>query len=208
MTRTLMFSWYWPLVFVPLAVACAVAVPRRLLYVPLLLILATRGLWADAIGEGYGLAARDPSYFREFAVGARVQQYLRIGRDLAASSPAAVLMTPEVGGLGWTFSGKLIDAAGLVSPACLAFHPMAVPEERSKGSWGAIPVGAVQAFTPDLVVSMDQFSEVFRRAQSDGRLGEYVLVREYPVFGDADARLSGKDTLWHSRAIQVFARRH
>ncbi len=205
-TRTMIFSWYWPLLLVPLAVACVLALPTRRLFVALLLVVATHGFWAAAAAEAYGVATHNPRYFREFLSGARVRQYLQVGADLAARAPDARLMTSEVGALGWAFPGQIIDAAGLVSPGCLAFHPMAVPTERSKGTWGAIPVGAVRTFDPDLVVSMDILSEAFRRAQAGGELGDYQLIREYPVVGDADAALGGGTTVWQARSIQVFAR--
>jgi hypothetical protein len=175
-------------------------------YALLLLLLASQRSLTAAVRDGYGLTARNPALYRDYETGARVRQYLRIGADLFALFPHAVLMTSEIGGLGWAFPGRIIDAAGLVSPECLTYHPMRVPEERPSGDVGAIPPRAVRDLAPDLVVSMETFSVAFRRDLRTGQMGTYRLFRSYPVFDEADSARSGIRTLWGSRATQVYLR--
>jgi hypothetical protein len=132
---------------------------------------------------------------------------LRIGDDLAQLMPAAVLMSSEIGALGWTFPGRIVDAAGLVSPECLKYHPMLVPEERSRGTLGAIPPRAVTDLAPDVIVSMETFSEAFRQQLAAGIITDYVLFRNYPVISEADSARSGLHVVWGSRSTQVYLRR-
>jgi hypothetical protein len=205
-TRTFLFQWYVPLILLPLAVAMCALLRDKKTYAILLLLAAIHRFPASAMREAYGLLVRDPSQHPSYAEGARTRQYLHIGTDLSALFPDAVLMTPEVGALGWTFRGRVIDAAGLISPECLKYHPMKVPEERSSGSIGAIPPQAVRDLSPQLVVSMEVFSEAFRRELAAGTLGGYALLRNYPVLSEADSARSGRHVLWGSRNIQVYVR--
>lgn len=206
-TRTFVFDWYVPLVLLPLVLsACVMTQRRKMVYALLLLLLACHEFPTAAVREGYGLGARNPGLYRDYETGARLRQYLRIGTDLFALFPQAVLMTSEIGGLGWTFRGRIIDAAGLISPECLKYHPMRVPEERSSGIIGAIPPRAVRDLAPELVVSMETFSEAFRRDLRTGQIENYRLFKNYPVLDEADSARSGIRTLWGSRFTQVYLR--
>jgi hypothetical protein len=205
-TRTFLFQWYIPMILVPLAVGMCVVLPRKKMYAALLLLMAVHRIPVSAVREAYGVLERDPAQYRHFTEGARVRQYLHIGTELSSLFPNAALMTPEVGALGWTFGGRIIDAAGLISPECLKYHPMKVPEERSRGSIGAIPPQAVRDLSPQLVVSMEVFSEAFRRELAAGRLGGYHLLNNYPVLNEADSARSGRHVLWGSRNTQVYIR--
>jgi nucleotide-binding universal stress UspA family protein len=54
------------------------------------------------------MRARDPAQYRHYAEGAR--RCLHIGAELSSSLfPNAALMIPEVGALGWTFGGRIIE---------------------------------------------------------------------------------------------------
>jgi hypothetical protein len=205
--RAFIFPWYWPLMLVPLALSALLVFPARVPYLPLLLLVALPSYPIATAKEAYGLLAGNPTFFREFIAAARVRQYLRIGEDLERLMPTAVLMSSEIGALGWTFPGRVVDAAGLVSPECLKYHPLRVPEERSRGTLGAIPPRAVRDLAPDVVVSMETFSEAFRRQIAAGAITDYVLFRTYPVIGDADFARSGVHAVWGSRSTQVYLRR-
>jgi hypothetical protein len=205
--RAFIFAWYWPLMLVPLALSAILVFPTRVPYVLLLLLVALPSYPIATAKEAYGLLVGNPSFFRDFTVAARARQYLRIGNDLAQLMPTAVLMSSEIGALGWTFPGRIVDAAGLVSPECLKYHPMPVPEERSRGTLGAIPPRAVTDLAPDVVVSMEAFSEAFRRQLAAGTISDYVLFRNYPVISEADSARSGLHVVWGSRATQVYLRR-
>jgi hypothetical protein len=137
---------------------------------------------------------------------ARTRTYLRIGTVLNQRCPDAVVAAPEIGALGWTFFGKILDGGGLASPEVLPFHPLQVPEERPMGGLGSIPGRAVAAFRPDVVVSMEIFSTDFTaKAATLPGLSDYKLWWKEPVFGpDLPPSLPGE--LWGSRWILVFAR--
>lgn len=205
--RTLLFEWYLPLVFLPLMLSCALIVPRRRLYALALVLVAIRPLPIAAAREAYGVLLGDATRYREYAMGARVRQYVYIGAELGTLFPGAVLMASEIGGLGWTFRGKIIDAGGgLISPECLKYHPLKIPEDRANGTLSAIPPQAVRDLSPQLIVSMETFSQAVRRDLASGRLNGYRLLYNYPVIDEAVSARSGIVALWGSRFTQVYIR--
>jgi hypothetical protein len=207
LTHTLLFEWYLPIIFVPLAVSSVLLpAPRRRLCVAVLLLIAFRPLPMRSVLEAYGLLVGNDTMYRDYLPGTRVRQYTHIGAELWHLFPAATLMTSEIGGLGWAFRGKVIDAAGLVSPECLTYHPMKVPEERADSITGAIPPQAVRDLQPTLVVSMETFSEAFRRDLASGRMPGYHLFKNYPVINEADSARSGMRELWNAQFTQVYVR--
>jgi hypothetical protein len=202
--KTLIFPWYIPIFLFPLLFSYWFAYPNPNGWVRFMLLIFTlvfgvlpmtqislemRGLWAEHL-----------TAYRYHSPGLRVQQYLNIGQQLTAKYPDATLLTSEVGGLGWTFPGEIIDAAGVITPDALKYHPLAVPDERSLGSMGAIPPAAVRDYQPDLIVSMEIFSEALREAMANGQFPEYQLMQNYPVLADDNT------TLWGAKWIQVYTR--
>ena len=109
-------------------------------------------------------------------------------------------MSSEIGGLGYTFKGHIVDAAGLTSPEALRFHPMKIPEERSGGEIGAIPVGFVEEVRPDVIVSYDIFIEAFLR--SNIRF-DYVRIKK-PLFLQDDMAFYSPATFWSSYNLNIF----
>lgn len=205
--RTLLFEWYLPLVFLPLVLSCFLILPARQLLAVLLVLVAVRPLAIAAVREGYGVLVGDATRYREYAMGTRVRQYLHIGAELNEQFPGAVLMAAEIGGLGWTFRGKIIDgAAALVSPECLKYHPVKAPEDRPNGLAGAIPPQAVRDLSPRLIVSMETFTPALRRDLASGRLPGYRLLHNYPVINEVDSARSGIVGLWGARYTQVYIR--
>jgi hypothetical protein len=93
----------------------------------------------------------------------RAREYILVGRAIDSVCPQARLMTSEIGGLGEGFPGEILDGLGLATPAATRYHPMRVPEERSGGGAGAIPVGFVAERKPDIIVSYGVFSEALRK---------------------------------------------
>jgi len=175
------------------------------MYATALFFVCLLSFLKGAVIEGTGLLNDKSSSYREYETALRVKQYLRLGMDLPLS--AGAVMTSEIGGLGWTYRGRIIDAAGLVSPECLKYHPMKVPEQRGRGIYGAIPVEAVVDLKPGLVVSMEVFSESFRREFAFGSLTDYELIERYPVFNPEDVKDNRHAVLWGSRYIEVYARK-
>jgi hypothetical protein len=136
---------------------------------------------------------------------ARTRTYLRIGTVLAERCPGSIVAAPEIGALGWTFDGKILDGEGLASPEVLPFHPLKVPDERPTGGLGSIPGRAVAALRPDVVVSMEVFSTDFtRKAAILPGLADYALWWKEPVFAtDVPGRPA---VLWGSKWTLVFSR--
>lgn len=143
-----------------------------------------------------------PSKFYNFESGSRVKNYLFVGKILNEKYPDANLMTPEIGGLGYTFKGHVIDAVGLASPEALYYHPMKVPEERISGIIGAIPPDFVENIRPELIVTYDIFAESLLKATV---VNEYNLVY-LPAYLPADKQVSKKDTIWNGKNLIIFIR--
>lgn len=211
------FPWYWALILCPMALfAWSRVLERRSLsglrngvgvaadsVFSVMAVLALA--WASVISVQAALTGH-LERSRWVMENARVRSYLAIGAVLSERCPDAVVGAAEIGGLGWTFSGKILDGAGLASPEVLAYHPLRVPEERATGVIGAIPGRAFAAFRPDVVVSMDVFAEDFvRKAATLPGLSDYVAWWKEPVFAPGLPRSLPK-TLWGSRWAVVFAR--
>ena len=165
-TRALVFPWYVPLMVFPITlagVALAVdsaAAGRRAAAISLGILALLAALPQARVGLGETTAClRDrPADSEHVSENARVVAYAELGTRLALMCPHATVMAPEIGALGWTFPGKIVDAVGLVSPEVLPFHPLAVPQQRRNHHIGGIPFAAVAAFQPDVIVTMSTFT--------------------------------------------------
>ena len=100
-----------------------------------------------------------------------------------------------------------MDGAGLVSPRFLKYHPLPVPRDRSSGMIGAIPPGAVQEAQPDLIVSMEVFTEAFRRDFKQGKFPNYRLWKRFPVINFVPPRGEKLPTVFGSAYTEVYIRR-
>lgn len=179
--KTYMFPWYMPLILCPMSLVFLLATSLKRLPLSVCYILSTTMFFVLALKEAVGLVQNRPSRHRDYLACERVRQYQRIGKTLYRQFPNATLMTSEIGGLGWTFEGKIADGAGLVSPQFLKYQPVPVPLNRGDHALGAIPPDAVREAKPDLIVSMDIFSEAFRRDLKRRQFPEYKLWRSYPA---------------------------
>jgi hypothetical protein len=112
-------------------------------------------------------------------------------------------MSSEIGGLGYTFEGRVIDGVGLISPQALEHHPMRVPEQRSYGFIGAIPAGFVEESSPELIVALDIFVEELLRSEV---ASSYAVIRE-PVYIDEDLRFAPSPVVWWSRNLNILIRK-
>jgi len=158
-------------------------------------------------------AFNNPAFYIGFSEGARVRQYVQIGKEIFQQNPESVLMTSEIGGVSYGFRGTIVDASGLASPEAQKYHPMKVPDERSHGGIGAIPVGFVRENNPDIIVSYDIFVESL--LQSDV-LDEYTVTK-IPLFLEDDRRIAvirmpwtGNilRTLWDIENLYIFTRKN
>jgi len=136
----------------------------------------------------------------------RTRTYLTIGQLLDHRCPRGVLAAPEIGALGWTFRGRILDGGGLASPEVLPYHPLRVPDERPSGGVGSIPGRAVAALQPDLLVSMELFASDFtNKTKVLPELSDYRLWWKEPVLAP-DSHLTLPETLWGTRWTLVFSR--
>lgn len=199
--KVFIFEWYKPLFLFPILLTFVISlIPSKRFRFSYLWFFAIFCLLFLVIN--FYAAMGHPFYYKNFAQGARVQKYLEVGEELYRKYPDYSLLSSEVGGLGYSFKGKLYDAAGLVDPRAIKFHPMRVPEERSSGNIGAIPVGYVREVKPDIIVSYDIFAEAFLKSD---------LLREYrrfpcEVFTQRDMQIAKTITVWRSKYLNVFIR--
>lgn len=133
-----------------------------------------------------------------FTYNMRTVRYLEIGRDLQERFPGKTLCAPEIGGLGWTFKGNILDAIAWVSPEALKYHPLNVPQELAMKGIAAIPPRLIIDFLPDLVVSMRLFSQGFRKALRRPGFPPYHLIRRYAIYADPRWRL------FYDRYVEVY----
>lgn len=134
--------------------------PLLLLFVPIL-----PGFLQDAYA-----AAFDLRHYSEWTDGARVQVYLAAAKTLAKENPSGTLLSSEIGGLGWGYPGRVVDAAGLASPDALPYQPMPVQ--------GAIPPAYLKKIRPDFVVSLSAFAT---EVEKQNALADYACKRIPPI---------------------------
>lgn len=204
--KVYVFTWYAPIFSVALVLSCVLILKRRTWWLvgPFLalgcfnmLFIGGKDTFAAVTGRMYD--------YDEYASGWRVRQYLKIGAELYKKNPKAVLMTSEIGALGWAFEGEVKDGAALISPEALKYHPMPVPRDRPWHMAGAIPAHFVEDVHPDFIVSMPIYSVAVRREINAGTL-KYVVMQSYPILPPEESRLSGITTLWSSDRIDVLTR--
>jgi hypothetical protein len=203
--RAFVFDWYAPLYTVPFLIACSLCSistqgRRSIVLSGFLYILFM--VSSVALTTAVYAIVRDPGVYSQFEPGARVRTYLKIGATLNDEYPTATLLTSEIGALGYSFEGRILDAAGLASPGALEYHPMRIPEDRSDGTIGAIPPGYVEAQSPDLIVSFDTFAQAL---MDDDVSRQYAYIR-IPAYLADDAIYSRTGTIWGSRYVRVYVR--
>ncbi len=199
----LVFPWYMPLFSLPLFIflfAAARLTGRRAIMVLFGIAWIPTGV---SLAQNCLAAATARTLYSESTTCARVRKYLELGAELRQSHPDARLMTSEIGGLGYAFGGRILDAGGLVSPEVLRYHPLAVPHQRPHGMTGAIPTQYIRDERPDLIVSLDAFLLDF--FDSD-LVGEYELRKE-PIYLEEDRPFLFNRQLWGSTYMAVLTRK-
>lgn len=200
MARAFVFPWYLPLYFVPIITGAAWLAGRTKSMVPKLLsAVVVLPAVALLLGKGAGLVGHY-EYSISSHANARVNQYLAVGSSLWAACPDCDLMTTEIGGLGFSFEGVIVDAVGLVTPEALGFHPMSVPDERPGLGTAGIPPSYFEVVQPALMVSPDTFA--FALLKSD-------VIDEYdawacPVFDEADEAIPWSERLWGMQHLWIL----
>lgn len=200
--QVLVFPWYLPLVTLPFLSGLFLFVFNRgrrlellwfiLFWTPLLGVFA-KDLFA-------GLFA--PELYTHFAGGARARKLAQVGQALGERYPAARLLAPEIGGLGYGFPGEIIDGMGLVTPEALKYHPLEVPSQRPSGILGVVPLGLAEDKKPELIVGLD----LFLKPVLQSKLAESYVITHEPAFLEDDMQRLGQAKLWGS-GLSVLIRK-
>jgi len=170
--KTYIFPWYVPVFLVPLCLGlllwlfCTHQVKVRLGIGIIILGFIAVSLKGTFEATAAALE-RKPWKDTNDVPGLRVGEYLMLGQAISNVCPKATLMTSEIGGLGMGFHGEILDGFGLVSPDAIKYHPMKIPDERSSGELGAIPVRFVVEKSPDVIVTYPQYGKDVLRHGSE-----------------------------------------
>jgi hypothetical protein len=157
------------------------------------------------IGTTFYSSVYRPNAFVLFESGSRVKMYLMVGKIINEDYPNVTLLTSEIGGLGYSFQGKIFDAGGLASMEALSFHPMAVPQQRNHSGLGAIPPEFVNFVNPDIIVTYDIFAEALLRR--DDISAQYNIIT-LPAYLPEDALYSESESIWGSKYLRVYIRKN
>ncbi len=127
----------------------------------------------------------------------RVDYYLNIGATLSKVLPSGSLVTSEVGGLGYSFTGKILDAFGLSDQGAVNYHPLEVPRERPNYHNGAIPPRYVADRNPDFVVSMPTFIHAFEKSEIAKKYHVYFcpFPKGVVIWGSENVRIYSKEII-------------
>jgi hypothetical protein len=200
LAKAYVFPWYLPLYYTPMIVGAVwLAVKTRSAVFKALAVIVVLPAVAMLIGKGAGLLGRYDFSISSHA-NARVNQYLAIGESFREVCQDCEVMTTEIGGLGFTFDGPIIDAVGLVTPAATGYHPMDVPRERPGVGVAGIPPQFVVDALPDVVVSADGFAYALLRSEIVNRFEAWAC----PPFVEADEQIHWPDLLWGIERLWVL----
>jgi hypothetical protein len=158
----LVFEWYRP----PLALASTFVIAACAARV------ARAGRAAAALLLA-GSAAVHLAAFRPYDPSGREDVYAQAATVLAMR-PEETVAAPEIGALGWATRARVLDSAGLVSPAALGWLG------RPAGEGGSIPPRLLRETGADALVALDRFLEP-ALAADPGALGSWSEVARYPA---------------------------
>jgi hypothetical protein len=184
----LVFPWYIPLVTVPLGLGIwLIAATSRNWQVQAVSLLLF--LWVLRFGAGAdkhltfeAITGHTPGDGLRDLQAARVHEYLLLGSSLNTACSNGTLLTSEIGGLGYSYHGKVLDGLGLVTPEAIAYHPLRFPEDSPTGTEGAIPPRFARATLPDLIVTYYVWGEATIREGREMNYTEFII----PPFPEYD----------------------
>lgn len=199
--HVLIFPWYTSLILVPVHLGCLAllkSTSHSAKAVSMSILLPVMSLGALLAGS-----CVKPDLAPFFESGARARQLRILGAFIYSAYPGARVLAPEIGALGFSFKGRVVDAIGLASPEALAFHPMKVPEERPAGFLGSVPAALVDREKPELMVGLKTF---FTQVLKTRVVDEYDIIERSAVCQEDLARVSDR-MVFGSRQILVFRRK-
>ncbi|MEA3349876.1 MAG: hypothetical protein U9Q82_04570 [Chloroflexota bacterium] len=195
--RVFLHAWYAPLFCIPI-VFFFFATSRMSLFATLA-ALGLAVLPSSTLVE-YSMAAVGYTHILRTATsGARVQRYMEVGSVLNRIFPTARLMTSEIGGLGYSFRGELLDGVGLITPNALKYHPLT----GAASGIGGIPADFVRNMSPELIVSYPVFLKDFKETD----ISEQYLRLQISAFSDEYSIRSGADSIWGCDKLYIYIRR-
>ena len=195
-------EWYKPLFAVPIIFGIySISFPKQPLTRVTAIILTILPLSTIVV---YSLSAfSDIRFLPSVATRARVNRYLEVGNLLSEVFPGKNLLTSEIGSLGYSYNGKIIDGVGLISPSALKYQPMSVPDQRSNPYIGAIPSEFVKVTNPELVVSYPIFVEEFDSSNYKNRYEKIVI----PALSNRFKFLLDEWNNWGKDSLFIYIRK-
>jgi hypothetical protein len=181
---TMIFTWYRPIVVLPLALStilCLIVDGSLLGALPASILTAL--LCVPAYGYVSAAVLSKPDSMPGYVDAARVHTYLRVGDAIGKVCTNGTLMTSELGGLGESFHGYIYDGFGLTNPDALRYQPLKIPEERSSGIIGGIPWRYVMDKRPDIIVSYD----IYAKGLLNSRVLNDYKDEAFPTFAPPDS---------------------
>jgi hypothetical protein len=165
------------------------------------LVLAVAALFADwardgGTGRRWGLAwaclvlvgaSARLIGFHPYRSDQREEVYRRAVEALRLSS-TDVVAAPEIGAIGYFTRARVLDTAGLISPAVLPYYDDAW-RSRTKGGLrgGDVPPRLLADLQPDYVISLSFVLDPLRREDPAALSGfEKIASYEAPVFGSRE----------------------
>jgi hypothetical protein len=200
----LIFPWYRPLYFSFFFLTGLIAAARSARITSYLGVSAVLLPLLYDLGGSLRAAGGHPEAIRYFLEGARARQTRAVAAELYRDYPDAVLMTSEIGAVGFEFHGTIEDCAGLASPEALSYYPLAVPTERYDSADAPVSLRFLKDRRPGLVVAVDRHLDA---VLSDPIRADYVHVRRRLYEADDDARRLSEVLLWDNvRYLDVLIR--
>jgi hypothetical protein len=112
-------------------------------------------------------------------------------------------MAPEIGALGFSFRGRIIDSIGLISPQALEYHPLQIPRQRPAGFLGSVPRDLVVNERPELIVGL---STLVTDLSEPDPIEDYDIIKRSPMSAEDLAR-GDNGTVFGAREILIFRRK-
>ncbi len=173
-----MFSWYyaWMAAAFLLCVPLAFHAWRRRVRAPFLAYLPAV-LFLGGLAQGYpvraigGVKLHTPffewsNWHQRLVLYERAAEYLN-----AKAEPLPIVATAEPGMFGYTYRGRVLDLAGLVSDEMMGYFPVP-PELASPTATFSIPPRAVSDLKPGYVLFYDTFAK-------NGLLNDAFFLKNY-----------------------------
>jgi len=201
----LVFPWYRPLYFSLLFLSGFIGAALSARPIAYLGLLVCAAPFLYELGASASAALGNPENARHFLEGARARRTVAIAADLYQKYPHAVMMTSEIGAVGFGFRGRVEDGAGLATPRALSYYPLEVPSERYNAADAPVPRRFLKDVRPGLVIAVDRHLDA---VLSDPIRAEYVHVRRRLYDAEDDARRGSELLLWDNiRWLDVLIRK-